>query len=89
MFSVSSLRRLATGALLVAGMGVFGTSPARASEYCPTTCHYKCVTVYVPKTVYYTKLVTLYDECGRPYQVERTCATTIQVPVTIRVPVCD
>jgi hypothetical protein len=65
------LRPIAAGLLGFAAC-VLGNSRVRASDYgtgCAPSCHYKTVTVCVPKTVAYTKLVTLYDHCGRPYQV--------------------
>jgi hypothetical protein len=71
----------------------FGTcAPARASDYgttCAPTYHYETVTVNVCKTVPYTKCVTLYDQCGRPYQVVRTCYRTVEVPVRKCVKVYD
>jgi hypothetical protein len=69
-----------------------GSSPARANDDCSgcaSACHYEVVTFYVPKTVAYTKVVTLDDDCGRPYQVAKTSYRTIQVPVQKRLLVCD
>ena len=72
-------------------MSLAGT--CRASDYsagsygagyagdCRPACHYKCITVYVPRTVSYTKVVTLYDHCGQPYQASQTCYRTVRVPV--------
>jgi hypothetical protein len=82
---------IATGLL---GSAVHGlASPiARASDYeagCAPACHYETVTVCIPKTVAYTRYVTLFDHCGYPYQVARTCYRTIQVPVQKCVLVCD
>jgi hypothetical protein len=82
---------LAAG-LLSFAVCVLSTSSARASDYgagCAPACHYEMVTVCVPKTVAYTRYVTLYDHCGQPYQVVRTCYRTIQVPVQKCVLVCD
>jgi hypothetical protein len=74
--------------------------PGRASDYaagsydpgspgsCRPACHYECITTYVPRTVSYTKVVTLYDHCGQPYDVSRTFYRTILVAVQKRVPVC-
>jgi hypothetical protein len=39
--------------------------------------------------VAYTKVVTLYDHCGRPYKVTTTCYETVNVLVKTRVLVCD
>ncbi len=83
------LKNLIAGMVLASGMLTLGSSPVWASGYCPPPCHYERVTVYVPKTITCTKLVTLYDHCGRPYQVERTYTTTVQVAVTKLVAVYD
>jgi hypothetical protein len=83
---------LFTAGVLGFAVCVLGGSPARASDYgarCAPACHYETVTVYVPKTICYTKYVTLYDHCGRPYQAARTCYRTIQVPVQKCALVCD
>jgi hypothetical protein len=69
-----------------------GTTSASAPDYvagCAPACHYETVTVYVRKTVAYTRLVTVYDSCGHPCQVARTCYRTVQVPVRKCVLVCD
>jgi hypothetical protein len=82
---------IATGLVILAASGLASPS-ARGSDdgaYCASACHYETVTVYVSKTVAYTKCVTLYDHCGRPYQVARTCYRTVQVPVQKCVLVCD
>ena len=71
---------------------VLGTTPTRASDCgagCTSAYHYETVTVCVPKTVAYVRYVTVYDHCGRPYQVARTCYRTIQMPVQKCVLVCD
>jgi len=78
--------------LLSFAVCTLGTAPADASDSvagCAPACHYETVTVYVPKTVAYTKLVTVYDSRGRPCQVARTCDRTVQVPVRKCVLVCD
>jgi hypothetical protein len=78
--------------LLGLAITALGTTPVHASDDgdgCAPACHYEMVTVYVPKTVAYTKCVTFYDHCGRPYQGTQTCYRTIQVPVRKCVLVCD
>jgi hypothetical protein len=56
-------------------------------------CKYKKITCYVVKVKYeereeaYTKCITRYDECGKPYVVKKTCYRTIEVPVKYVVPV--
>jgi hypothetical protein len=92
MFAFQRVRGMMVAAILALAAGFAGGVPARANDYgayCAPTCHYSIITVYVPKTVAYTKLVTYYDHCGRPYQVAKTCYRTIQVPVQKRVLVCD
>ena len=93
MIHQSTLRRIvAVGLLSVAGtMSLAGTCRASddsagsyqtgSSGNCRPACHYKCITTYVPRTVSYTKVVTLYDHCGQPYQASQTCYRTIRVPV--------
>jgi hypothetical protein len=69
---------------LAAGLGIFGATPAFAGDSC---CHYKqvvvteYVTVYETQTVSYTKEITRYDHCGKPYTVCVTFYKDIQVPV--------
>jgi len=84
---------VAIGLLSVAGMmslaGTCRASDDTAGSYgagssgdCRPACHYKCITIYVPRTVLpYTKVVTLYDHCGQPYQASQTCYRTVRVPV--------
>jgi hypothetical protein len=80
-----------TGVLALVGL-VGGTASARADGYAPCY-HYEEVTAYQTVTVYetrqepYTKVVTLYDHCGYPYQATRTYYRTVKVPVTKKVPV--
>jgi len=92
MLSVRKIPGPIAAGLLALAVCTLGTTPARASDYgagCAPACHYETVTVYVPKTVAYTKLVTVYDSCGHPCQVARTCYRTVQVPVRKCVLVCD
>jgi hypothetical protein len=75
------------------GIVVFAinSAPAYASDYetsCAPACHYETITVYIPKTVSHAKCVTLYDQCGRPYEVNEICCRTVQVPVRKCVLVC-
>jgi hypothetical protein len=37
----------------------------------------------------FTKCITLYDHCGRPYQVEKSGVRTVEVTVRKRVLVRD
>lgn len=76
-------------AALVGLAMLLGGAQARASDYCPPACRYVWVTTYVTREVPYTKVVTLYDHCGRPYKVARTCFETVTVAVRKRVLVCD
>jgi|GEM_PF-1658842 len=67
---------VAVGLLSVAGMmslaGTCRASDDTAGSYgagssgdCRPACHYKCITIYVPRTVLpYTKVVTLYDHAA-------------------------
>jgi hypothetical protein len=79
------------GILVLVGLGISG-APARASD-CAPCCEYKwivtyeCVITYETRTVPYTKTVTCYDECGRPYPVSKTCYREVQVAVKKVVPV--
>ncbi len=85
--------RLVAAAALVTLASLLGGGVARAG-HCGPCCTYKYVTTYECVTTYqtrlqpYTKVVTLYDHCGCPYQVTRTCYHEVQVPVTKHVPVC-
>jgi hypothetical protein len=69
---------------MVLGLGIFSAAPALAGDGC---CYYKqvnvteYVTVYETQTVSYTKEITRYDHCGKPYTVCVTCYKDIQVPV--------
>lgn len=80
------------GLLALATLGL-GAGTAPAGDYCPPRCHYEwvtryeCVVTYETRTVPYTKVVTCYDHCGRPYQVTKTCYREVQVPVKKMVPV--
>lgn len=92
MFSpLSSLRLLAAAGALTLAFACTGA--ARANDYPPcctyrTVTTYECVTTYETHVEPYTKVVTLYDHCGCPYQVTRTCYHEVQVPVKKYVPVC-
>jgi hypothetical protein len=101
MFHLNSLRGIfAVGLISLAG-AVALARPGHASDYaagsygpcssgtCRPACRYECITTYVPRTVPYTKVVTLYDHCGQPYQVCQTCYKTVMVAVQKRVPVCN
>jgi len=45
------------------------------------------VTTWETRREPYQKNFTLYDDCGRPYTVERTCYRDVKVPVRKPVPV--
>ena len=66
-----------------------GATPARASGYCPPSCHYEWVITYVTRQVPYTEVVIRYDHCGRPYKVAKSCYETVRVPVKTRVLVVE
>lgn len=73
-------RMILAAALVLAGVGT-----AAANNYPPPG--YKLVTVTETKIVYetrsvaYTKEVTKYDHCGKPYNVCVTCYKDVEVPV--------
>jgi len=78
----SILRRAAALALI----GLAPIAAAKAGDSCLSPCgHFETVpitrTVQVPRT----RVVTLYDHCGRPYQVERTTFLPVEVTVAKRV----
>ena len=64
---------------------------AEAGEYCPPPpCgHYEVVVVTRYVEVPYIKHVTLYDNCGRPYQVERPAVRLVKIAERKRVFVRD
>lgn len=46
-----------------------------------TVTVYEWVTTWETRSQPYTKVVTLYDHCGYPYTVTKTCYHDVQVPV--------
>jgi hypothetical protein len=80
-------RRLLTAAF--ASLALF----AGAAAACEPTCTYKKVVRYetkvewVTKVEAFTKEVTLYDHCGKPYTVEKVAFREVEVPVEKQVPV--
>ena len=78
--------------LLCAGvLGLAGVAgPARAGDCC-----HRYVTWYEPVVCYetyrepYTRAVTKYDYCGRPYCAAETCYRSVSVPVKITVPLAS
>ena len=91
MTLLKKIRALAIATTLgVSTLSMIGGT-ASASDHCPpkVTYVYKTVCKYVRKNVAYRKLVTRYDECGKPYYAVQTCYKTVIVPVTykIKVPV--
>jgi hypothetical protein len=95
MFNIRGMYRIMLALILALATYLVRGSSYNAGGYhgerhgCTPTYHYETVTVCAPRTVACTKLATLYDECGRPYQVVRTYDRTVQVPVTKRVLVRD
>src|SRR5262249_3310758 len=89
---LSFLRKIVGAGLVAVGvMGLSGTA-ARANDYAPrceykTVVSYEWVTTYETRTEPYTKCVTLYYHCGRPYEVTKTFYRTYQVPVKKQVAV--
>ena len=71
--------------LLGLGMTLALTGAATAGDYCPpkykyVTC-YETVTCWEVRKEAYTKCVTKYDHCGKPYQATVTCYRDVKVPV--------
>lgn len=62
--------------------------PARPI-YCALTCRCAWVATHATREAPDTRLATLYDHCGRPDKVARTCYATVTVPVRKRVLVFD
>lgn len=48
---------------------------------------YEWVTVYETRTEPYTRVVTLYDHCGKAYTVTKTYYRTVETPVKKQVAV--
>jgi hypothetical protein len=73
---------------VVLGLALLAPASAQASDCAPVCCTYKTVVCYRQVTAYesqrlaYTRTVTCYDECGRPYTVSRVYYRDVQVPVT-------
>ncbi len=92
-----SLRTLSFAALTTLGMLGSAAAPAQAGSYghgdyghgYAPPCHWEWVTVYERREVAYEKTITLYDHCGRPYEVTKTFFRTVRVPVQKHVRVCD
>ena len=90
MFAATKRLLLTAVAAPALTLGLAATDAHASDGY---GCHYKTVTCYERVTCYetrqeaYTKCVTLYDHCGRPYEATRTCYRDVQVPVTKVVPV--
>jgi len=87
LLSVASMMSLA--GICRASDDSAGSYGAGSSGDCRPACHYKCITIYVPRTVSYTKVATLYDHCGQSYQASQTCYRTVRVPVRRVVLDCD
>ena len=69
-------------ALATERIGSFFSPPAPSG-------HYEWVVVPKSVEVPYTRSVTLYDHCNRPYQVERTACRTEEVAVRKQIFVRD
>ncbi|MFN4260703.1 MAG: hypothetical protein ACK4RK_15510 [Gemmataceae bacterium] len=54
---------------------------ASACEYKTVVC-YQTVVTYETRVEPYTVNVTLYDHCGKPYQVTKVLYREVRVPVT-------
>jgi hypothetical protein len=80
-------------AAAVLGTVIAASSIASAGDYsCPVPppCgHYQTILVTKCVEVPFTRCVTVYDHCGRPYQVERVGVKTVEVTVKKRVFVRD
>lgn len=82
------MKRTLVGAVVAGVLGVVGLGdvPAGACDT-PPHCEYRLVTcyetvvTYETKCVPYTKAITLYDKCGKPYEVTKTFYREVQVPV--------
>src|SRR4051812_36477542 len=84
-FARGILYRLAASVLLALATG---TSDAHACDP-PAYGHYGRVTIREVVAVTDTKVLTLYDHCGRHYEVEKTVVRTVLVPIKKRVFVSD
>lgn len=62
-------------------------TPAAATVTYKVVLVYEWVTVYETRTEPYTRVVTLYDHCGKAYTVTKTYYRTIEVPVKKQVAV--
>ncbi|GEM_PF-2403061 len=82
----SGVRGLVLGSLMAIG-AFFASGSAEAGHWC-SHCHYEWVVRYEYQQVPYTRYVTYYDHCGKPYSVPKTYFQTIRVPVKHRVQVC-
>jgi hypothetical protein len=90
------MTRFILGGVMALALLAGSSLTATASEYCYRGgCKYEKVVKYVPVITYetrteaYTKYVTCYDHCGRPYQVARTCYRTYEAPVkSVKTVVC-
>jgi hypothetical protein len=60
--------------------GGFASATEPACTYKKVVCE-QYVTVWVTKSVPYTKEVVKYDHCNKPYTVTVTCWKDVQVPV--------
>lgn len=82
MFSRLSLLSVAfVGALLTLPSAARACDPPPCCTYKTVVCYEK-VTEYETRQVSYTRTITCYDECGRPYTVVKTCYRDVRVPVT-------
>jgi len=85
----NTLKTTAFAALVGLIGAVMDSQLAAATEPCSQSCHYVSVIKYVDREVAYTKFIVLYDHCGQPYKVAKTCYETVSVPVRVRVLACD
>ena len=88
----NSLRGMEVASVLGLTVLAFGGTTAQACDKAPQQEYtwvttYECVTTWETKCEPYTKTVTKYDHCGKPYQATVTCYREVKVPVTKKVAV--
>src|SRR5262245_58027240 len=88
----TSLRGMAVAGVLGLSALAFGGTAAQACDKAPQQEYtwvttYECVTTWEIKCEPYTKTVTKYDHCGKPYQVAETYYREVKVPVVKKVAV--
>jgi len=86
--------RILLASVMAAVVALTGATTAKASNYNDyyKPCYkkvvcYETVTCWEARTESYTKYVTKYDHCGRPYTCEVVCYRDVKVPYKKVVPV--